>query len=179
MGNYTLKIMVMGDGKVGKSSLITRYVNNRFDKDHKMTIGINFLRKDLPCLETPKCTENTVKLQLWDLGGQERWAFIRPNYYKGANGGLLVYDITRRESYENLPMWNEEFRDNAGDFPIILIGNKVDLESERVVSRQEGEGWARENNMDFIETSAKDGRNVNYSFTRVAQRYISTIEGDR
>jgi len=144
--DYLFKSIVVGDGGVGKTALTLRFSKGFFTEDYKMTIGVDFHVKtiSIDTHEGPiKC-----KLQLWDTGGQERFSSIRPMYYRGSLGTILVFDLTNSASFEHLPQWIEEVRANIkADIPVLLIGNKSDLTDQRAVSLDEINNFTRDFNM--------------------------------
>jgi len=155
-----LKVIVVGDFAVGKTSLCRRYATGMFSEDYKQTLGVDIFTKRVEVKDF-----GTVILSLWDTAGQEKFRKMYPRYYKGARYGLVVYDISSRETFKSIAMWVEEIRKHAGDIPIILVGNKADLEPYREVSKEEGEKIARELNLvGFIEASARTGSNVSEAF---------------
>jgi len=161
--DYLFKSIVVGDGGVGKTALTLRFSKGFFTEDYKMTIGVDFHVKtiSIDTLEgSIKC-----KLQLWDTGGQERFSSIRPMYYRGSLGTILVFDLTNSASFEHLPQWIEEVRANIkADIPVLLIGNKSDLTDQRAVSLEEINNFTRDFNMYYMETSAKTGDGVGDCF---------------
>ena len=160
---YIFKIVVVGDAAVGKTSLMFRFVHGSFKKDYKMTIGVNFATK-LVDLDGVK-----VKLSIWDTAGQERFHFLLPSYYDGSSGGLVVFDVTRRDSFLNLPKWLEQIRSKTGNIPLLILGNKADLEDLRAVTNEEAKQFAQQNGVVYSETSAKDGANVDDVFAALTQ----------
>ena len=157
--DYLFKLLLIGNSSVGKSSLLFRFVENVWDDSFVPTIGVDFK------LKTLEVNGKKVKLQIWDTAGQERFKNITSSYYRGGNGVLVVYDITDRESFENLTSWLIEIEKNANkNVYKLLIGNKVDLEDKRKISVQEGKDFAESNGMKFIETSAKDNTKVQEAF---------------
>jgi small GTP-binding protein len=163
-----LKVVILGDGGVGKSSLMTRFVKNEFDQQSFHTIGVEFLNKDI------QVGNETYTMQIWDTAGQERFKSLRTPFYRGTDCCLLTFDVNDAKSFQNIPMWKKEFLNyadppNPEKFPFLLIGNKVDL-GKRVVSREEALKWCEENgNMPFFETSAKDNIDVEKAFIRAAE----------
>ena len=161
--DYLFKSIVVGDGGVGKTALTLRFSKGFFTEDYKMTIGVDFHVKTITIetFEGPiKC-----KLQLWDTGGQERFSSIRPMYYRGSLGTILVFDLTNAASFEHLPQWIEEVRSNIkAEIPVLLLGNKSDLTAQRVVSLQEINNFTRDFNLYYMETSAKTGDGVGDCF---------------
>jgi small GTP-binding protein len=167
---YIVKICLLGEASVGKTSLVYRFVENRFRDNYKATLGVNLLKKDL---NLEKYGE--VSAQIWDLGGQESFRSLRNLYLEGANGALVIYDVTNKKSFENLQDWIESFKNSRGEEPLLLIGNKVDLEDKIVVEKEEGEEFAKKHNMDFIITSAKTGRNVEDAFENLILTILDKI----
>ncbi|MEM3526476.1 MAG: ArgE/DapE family deacylase [Candidatus Jordarchaeaceae archaeon] len=167
---YAFKIIVIGDGGVGKTSLIVRLTENRFPEDYKMTLGTSF------AAHTMNVNDSVVTLQIWDLGGQPSFTHLRSFFYAGAKGGVIVFNLTDMKSFKNVPNWRKELFNVCGDVPIIIIGNKNDLASERVVSQQEAEKLARSLGAPYIETSAKTGDKVNMAFQIIARRLLGIEE---
>ncbi|MHA1821580.1 MAG: Rab family GTPase [Promethearchaeota archaeon] len=163
--NYVWKICVAGDGSVGKTSIILQYCEKKFQENYIMTIGSNFAIKSIDLPEY----DASVKLQIWDLAGQQHFSFVRPPFYKGASGIIYVYDVTRRESFENIENWRVEVENAISVKPSVLVGNKIDLSDERVVSKKEGEDLASKINgcVGFFETSAKTGANLDDVFLKL------------
>lgn len=161
--DYLFKTIAIGDGGVGKTALTVRFSTGLFTEDYKMTIGVDFHVKTIP-IDT---YEGVIrcKLQLWDTGGQERFSTIRPIYYRGALGAVLVFDLTNYASFEHLPRWIQEIRANtAANIPLLLVGNKSDLSDERTVSISEINRFTRNANLYYMETSAKTGDGVGDCF---------------
>ncbi|NVM18248.1 MAG: GTP-binding protein [Candidatus Lokiarchaeota archaeon] len=161
--DYLFKSIVVGDGGVGKTALTLRFSKGFFTEDYKMTIGVDFHVKtiSIDTSEGPiKC-----KLQLWDTGGQERFSSIRPMYYRGSLGTILVFDLTNSASFEHLPQWIEEVRANIkAEIPVLLVGNKSDLIDQRAVSAEEISKFTKDFNLYYMETSAKTGDGVGDCF---------------
>ncbi|MBY9009182.1 MAG: GTP-binding protein [Candidatus Lokiarchaeota archaeon] len=161
--DYLFKSIVVGDGGVGKTALTLRFSKGFFTEDYKMTIGVDFHVKTIS-IET---SEGLIKckLQLWDTGGQERFSSIRPMYYRGSLGTILVFDLTNAASFEHLPQWIEEVRANIkAEIPVLLVGNKSDLTDQRAVSAEEINNFTRDFNLYYMETSAKTGDGVGDCF---------------
>ncbi|MFX0095513.1 MAG: GTP-binding protein [Candidatus Hodarchaeota archaeon] len=162
--DYLFKSIVVGDGGVGKTALTIRFSKGFFTEDYKMTIGVDFHVKTIS-IDTEEEGPIKVKLQIWDTGGQERFSSIRPMYYRGSLGGLLIFDLTSYESFEHLPQWIEEVRANIkSDIPLLLVGNKSDLVDQRAVSIEEIISFTNNFNLYYMETSAKTGEGVGDCF---------------
>ncbi|SAL98169.1 hypothetical protein [Absidia glauca] len=158
------KLVFLGEQSVGKTSLITRFMYDTFDNTYQATIGIDFLSK------TMYLSERTVRLQLWDTAGQERFRSLIPSYIRDSSVAVVVYDTTNHASFINTTKWIQDVRAERGnDVIIVLVGNKTDLSEKREVTVDQGEAKAKENNVMFIETSAKAGHNVKTLFRRIAQ----------
>jgi Ras-related protein Rab-1A len=161
--DYLFKILLIGDSGVGKSSILTCFVDNVFNRSHISTIGVDFK------ITTITLDDKIIKLQIWDTAGQERFRNITTSYYRGAQGIIVVYDITSRESYDNVKMWLSQIDRYCKDYPyIILIGNKSDIPDKRAVEYNEALKFAEDNDMILIETSAKNNLNINKIFTMVS-----------
>ncbi len=141
----------MGDGSVGKTSMVFQYSEQNFQERYIMTIGSNFAIKSL------KIGDTKVKIQIWDLAGQKHFSFVRPPFYRGSSGTLYVFDLTRRQSFDNLISWKEEV-ETVINKPSILIGNKNDLHEDRLITKEEADSFANEMGaLMYIEKSAKTG----------------------
>lgn len=161
--DYLFKSIVVGDGGVGKTALTLRFSKGFFTEDYKMTIGVDFHVKtiSIDSVEGPI----RAKLQIWDTGGQERFSSIRPMYYRGSLGALLIFDLTNAASFEHLPQWIEEVRANVKtEIPLLLVGNKSDLVDQRAVSLEEINNFTHKFNLFYMETSAKTGVGVGDCF---------------
>ena len=166
--DYTLKMLILGDGGVGKTSLTNRYCYNFFNPSERLTIGVDFHVK------TIELNSKRIKLQLWDFGGEQRFRFLLPTYSKGSNGALLLYDITNFNTLVNLVEWVEIVKSQNSYIPMILIGAKLDLDEYRAVPRDEGILMAEKLNVEiFIETSSKTGQNVEKSFEAITESAIN------
>ena len=158
-----IKIMLLGESQIGKTSLIQRYVKNNFNLSYITTVGIDFQLKQI------KMNNKSIKLQIWDTAGQERFKNITKSYFHSSDGFIVGYDITSRLSFTNVSTWLKEINDNAPEeIQKILIGNKCDL-NEREVTTEEGQKLAEENGMKFFETSAKNDINVNETFESITK----------
>jgi len=159
---------------VGKSCLLLQFTDNKFRHQHELTIGVEFGAK------TIDIDAKLIKIQIWDTAGQEAFQAITRTYYKGAVGALLVYDITRRDTFTHAAKWLEDVRQNSSKSTvIILIGNKKDMEDRRQVSYEEGENFARENDLMFLETSAKTAHNVEDAFLLSAKSILENINKNK
>lgn len=174
MSNYKLKILLCGPAAVGKTSLIHRFIKSKFDRDYKLTVGVDILTKDVEYAPGQVAT-----LSIWDIGGQERFSFIRTTFYKGASGVLLVFDLTRSATWDSVQNWRDEVKQFAGDIPFVLIGNKVDLIPEvgEVIDTDECKDYAEDEDSIYIETSAKTGENVDEAFVELTKRIVARNEG--
>jgi len=159
-----IKLLMIGDSGVGKTCLLLRYANDSFSPTFITTIGIDFKIKNIDIDGTK------IKLQIWDTAGQERFRTITTSYFRGAQGILLVYDVTDRRSFESIRNWISQIQQHA-DVHVnkILVGNKCDMLDEKVVSTEEGEKLAKEFGMHFWECSAKNNINVDESFVGIAR----------
>ena len=163
--SYLLKFIIIGDTGVGKSCLLLQFTDKRFQPVHDLTIGVEFGARlvSLPSSQAP------IKLQIWDTAGQESFRSITRSYYRGACGALLVYDITRRESFAHVIKWLEEARSHSNpELVVTLVGNKADMESKRSVSIAEGKEFADKHGLLFAETSAKTAEEVEQAFIKTA-----------
>merc|ERR1712000_271017 len=160
--DFLFKVVLIGDSGVGKSNLLSRFTRNEFNIDSKSTIGVEFATRSI------QVDSKTIKAQIWDTAGQERYRAITSAYYRGAVGALLVYDISKHQTYENVTRWLKELRDHAdANIVIMLVGNKSDLRHLRAVPTEEAKQFASENNLSFIETSALDASNVELAFQNI------------
>jgi len=169
--DHMFRYIIVGDMAVGKSCLVLQFTDHKFRHQHELTIGVEFGGK------TIEVKNKLIKIQIWDTAGQEAFQAITRTYYKGAIGALLVYDITRRETFEHINKWLNEVKANGSkDVCCILIGNKKDLEEQRQVKFEEGKDLAEKNNLLFLETSAKTAENVQESFSISAEKILEQIE---
>ena len=164
------KILLLGDSSVGKTCFLMRYVNNTFQDVHMSTIGLDYKLKSVQLDDG-----NIIKIQIWDTAGQDRFRSITKNYYKGAHGIILIYDITTKQTFQNVKNWITTIKEEVSDkVKIILVGNKIDDEESRKVSTEEGEKMAKEYGLDFYETSAKTGVNIDSTFKEMAEKIFET-----
>ncbi|KAG6522750.1 hypothetical protein ZIOFF_019902 [Zingiber officinale] len=168
---FLFKYIVIGDTGVGKSCLLLQFTDKRFQPVHDLTIGVEFGARMINIDKKP------IKLQIWDTAGQESFRSITRSYYRGAAGALLVYDITRRETFNHLASWLEDARQHANaKMTIMLIGNKSDLAHRRAVSAEEGEQFAKDHGLIFMEASAKTAQNVEEAFIDTATNIYKKIQ---
>ncbi|CAD6643615.1 XXYS1_4_G0030260.mRNA.1.CDS.1 [Saccharomyces cerevisiae] len=164
----SIKLVLLGEAAVGKSSIVLRFVSNDFAENKEPTIGAAFLTQRVTI------NEHTVKFEIWDTAGQERFASLAPMYYRNAQAALVVYDVTKPQSFIKARHWVKELHEQASkDIIIALVGNKIDMlqeGGERKVAREEGEKLAEEKGLLFFETSAKTGENVNDVFLGIGEK---------
>jgi Ras-related protein Rab-1A len=168
--DYLLKIVLIGDAAVGKSSLLLRYIDDIYEDNYTCTIGVDFK------IKTIDIDDKRVKLQIWDTAGQERFRPITSCYFRGAHGCLVIYDITNRESFMHVKTWIHDFREQnkvENEKNVILIGNKKDAEELRTVSFEEGQELAQAIGANFLEASAKSGFQVTEMFVTLAKHILS------
>uniref|UniRef100_A0A6B2LIS0 Uncharacterized protein n=1 Tax=Arcella intermedia TaxID=1963864 RepID=A0A6B2LIS0_9EUKA len=164
-----LKVIILGDSGVGKTSLMNQYVNKKFTNQYKATIGADFLTKEV------MVDDRLVTMQIWDTAGQERFQSLGVAFYRGSDCCVLVYDVNVQQTFEHLDSWREEFLSQAGPrdpekFPFVVLGNKIDLEHQRVVSAKRAQAWCQtKGNIPYFETSAKEAIHVDQAFQTVAK----------
>ena len=163
--DITLKILLIGDSYVGKTSLLLQYIERECPENHMATIGVEFRDKII------QIDNKKVKLQVWDTSGQERYRSITKNFYRNADGVMFVCDVTKEKTFDNIKNWLIDSEQNANNtnFKKILVGNKIDLKEERAIDTQQLQNFANKKEMNFYETSAKDGTNVDHIFTELAK----------
>ena len=169
--NYLLKYIIIGDSSVGKSKILTRYVYEKFNEEFQSTIGVEFASKNA-------IVNNKIyRIQIWDTAGQESFRSITRAYYKNSVCAFIVYDITSRTSFENVKSWLDDIQKQCPKTTfLVLVGNKIDLENERQIMYEEGDSFAKENNMLYIETSAKTGQNIETLFLKSVEIINEKIE---
>jgi len=178
-----LKVIILGDSGVGKTSLMNQYVNKKFSNQYKATIGADFLTKEVQFedrLFTLQIWDTAGQERIWDTAGQERFQSLGVAFYRGADCCVLVYDVNSMKSFDNLHNWREEFLIQASpsdpdNFPFVLLGNKVDVDggNSRVVSEKKAKAWcASKGNIPYFETSAKDGTNVEDAFQCIVKNAL-------
>ncbi len=175
-GEYAYKLILGGEGGVGKTSMVHRFVEDTFQTDYKSTIGTSIMKKE--CLF--EGLSSKVRFVIWDLAGQAQFKRVRMSYVENAEAGLLIYDVTRKETLDNLENWHKEIITASPTISLILVGNKIDLTEKRQVSTEEGQGLALKLGLTYIETSAKTGENINDAFKMLAlqiiKRFVVTEE---
>jgi small GTP-binding protein len=171
MYDAIFKVIIFGDAGSGKTTLMKRYMTNMFISDTQMTIGVDFEIKTIPF------DGKTIKLQIWDFGGEERFRFLLPRYIRGAGGGIFMYDITNYSSLIHVDDWLSVVEEVGERFPIILVGGKADLEVNRQVSKKEGVEMAQTRNLNqVIECSSKTGENVELIFNTITKLMINRFK---
>jgi len=171
---YKLKLIVLGDSGVGKTNIIKRYISNIFTTDTKATVGVEFFTK------TYKVNEDILKLEIWDTAGQERYKSITSAYYRGSRGALLVYDITRIETFNDIENWMTEVKEKVeGSLKILIIGNKTDLKDERKMSIETALNKARKLNVPLMETSALDSTNIKKAFESLLREMYKEFKKEK
>ncbi|EHA8587054.1 ras-related protein RABA2a [Cocos nucifera] len=170
--DYLFKVVLIGDSGVGKSNLLSRFTRNEFCLESKSTIGVEFATRTLQILVEGRI----IKAQIWDTAGQERYRAITSAYYRGALGALLVYDVTKPTTFENVSRWLKELRDHADtNIVIMLIGNKTDLKHLRAVATEDAQSFAEREGLSFIETSALEAVNVEKAFQMILGEIYRSI----
>ncbi|MHA1698960.1 MAG: Rab family GTPase [Promethearchaeota archaeon] len=166
---YNFKVIVIGDENVGKTALIYRFSQNRFKEDFMPTLGVSITNN------TTYLSQATVNFFTWDMGGQKKFRRVRTNYYKGADGCFIAFDLSNKESFDNVLRWNEEKEQFAGNIVTVLLGMKSDLLGERAVMKHVALKLAKKHNFSYIETSAKLGINVQEAFTLMGIKLIENL----
>ena len=168
--NYLLKYIIIGDSAVGKSNILLRYIHDKFNEDFQSTIGVEFGAKNL------KIEDKIFRIQIWDTAGQETFRSITRAYYKNSVCACMVYDITNRNSFQNIKSWLEDCKKQSPKTVfLVLIGNKTDLEEKRQVTYEEGAAFAEKRGLLFFETSAKTGQNIEEIFVKSSNEIAKRI----
>lgn len=170
--DYLFKVLLIGDSSVGKTSVLLRYVDDKFNAEFQTTIGVDFK------VSTFLMNGKNIKLQLWDTAGQDRFKTIVASYYRGAHGILLMYDITNQTSFQNVQRWYDEAQNYLQkSVPKLLIGNKADLAGQRTVRMEDATALADRIGVEYIETSAKNSTNVKSAFEMLTRNIMMNAGG--
>ena len=175
--NYDVKcqLLIIGNSNVGKTSMITRFTNGTFSQNYLATVGVDNYTK----IET--IDNKNVQIKLWDTAGQEKFKSLTKSFFRGAEGVILVYDITNLESFTDLKLWINSIKENLGEekesIPSIIVGNKIDL-GEREISLEEANKFCKDNNYEYFETSAKTGENIDKSFRALVKKILAAKSDD-
>jgi Ras-related protein Rab-1A len=169
-----MKLLLLGDQAVGKSSIISRYTENQFQLNIMGTAGIDLKKKIV------KIADDEVKVLIYDSAGHERFRKVAVNQFKGSQGVILIYDVTEKKSFERVTAWMESIKEevDSENVEILLLGNKIDLENERAVTLKEGTEIAKNYNVEFMETSAKTGENVESAFMRIINKIYNKTKSN-
>ncbi len=174
-----IKLCIIGDSSVGKSNFLFKFIEGQFSPLHVATIGFDYKSRIITLPNFKK----KVKLQIWDTAGQEKYMSVNKNLFQRVQGVILMYDITSRETFERLNIWLNIIKQMTNDIPIVLVGNKLDLEDNeddgRIIEYGEGEDFAKENDFDFFEVSAKNGTNVEKAFISIAEKILKIMQDER
>jgi small GTP-binding protein len=169
----TCSILLLGDSCVGKTSLISRYANGIFKDEYIATVGLDFVSKQ------EIINDKNINVKLWDTAGQERYKALTPSYLRGADGVVLVFDVTNSETFDNLKFWLDSLKNNLGEnnsfLPVVINGNKIDID-DRDISKDDANKFAQENNYKYFETSAKSGVGVDELFREIVNQILENKE---
>ena len=171
---YIIKVCLLGEANVGKTSLLYRYIENKFRDNYKATLGVNLLKKEADIEGYGSTT-----IQIWDLGGQESFKSLRQLYLEGANGALIIFDMTSKKTFEKLDEWVDSFKEARGDQPLLLVGNKTDLKGNIKIEEKEVSSFAKNNKMSYVLTSAKTGENVESAFLELIKKILDFISSEK
>ena len=167
-----IKLLIIGDSAVGKTSMLLKYTDNFFPESHLATIGVEFKTKEV------EYNGYKIELQVWDTAGQERFKSITKSFFRNANGIIFVYDITQKNTFKNVKDWIKDSEVNDFGFQRILVGNKIDLQNKRQVSLEDAKEWADKKNMEVIETSAKTGANIDKAVLKLIELILQNKTND-
>jgi len=156
-----VKLLLLGDSTVGKTSILIKYINDKFDDSAISTVGVDYMDKII----TYKNLK--IKLQIWDTSGEEKFRSITRNFYRNADGIFIVFDLTKKPTFDHVKNWISEALDHNDTIKLVLIGNKLDLKNEIEVSNELASSYAKRNNLKYFETSAKEGTNINVAFNTI------------
>ena len=168
--DYMFKLLIVGESGVGKTCILLRFADNSFEENFLSTIGVDFKVKEI------NVDEKRIKLQIWDSAGQERFKNITMSYYRNCSGIIIVYDVTNHTSFEKVGDWIQEVRRYVPSVPLMIIGNKCDMEDKRQVSTEEGRELADKHGLIFLETSAKNNTNIENTFTDLSRLLMKDAE---
>ena len=169
--DYTIKILIVGDTNVGKTNIIYRYFNNQYNQLYMATTGIDLKST------TIELKGKKLRIQLWDTAGQEKYRSITSNLFLKVQGFLVVYDITDEKSFIHLKDWVKSIKEECGShIPMLIVGNKNDLENDRLVSKNEAISYAKKEKLEYIETSSKSGENIKEAIILITQKVLDTCE---
>ena len=171
----TIQLLVIGDSSVGKTSLITRYTNGTFKEEYLATVGLDYYSK------VEAINNQTINIKLWDTAGQERYKALTQNYFRNAEGVLLTFDVTNTDSFNNLKDWIGSIKTNMESknifLPLIIVGNKIDMEDAREINKEDAEKFVSDNNYKYFETSAKTGEGVDDAIRDLVNQVLE--QGDQ
>ena len=167
-GEYAYKLILGGDGGVGKTSMVHRFVEDSFQTDYKSTIGTSIMKKECDF----EGLSSKVRFVIWDLAGQSQFKRVRQTYVENAEAGIVVFDVTRKETFDNLENWHNEIKEASPSISLVLVGNKIDLTDDRQVTTEDGQALAQKLGLTYIETSAKNGTNIQDAFKMLALQMI-------
>ena len=171
----TIQLLVIGDSSVGKTSLITRYTNGTFKEEYLATVGLDYYSK------VEAINNQTINIKLWDTAGQERFKALTQNYFRNAEGVLLTFDVTNTDSFNNLKDWIGSIKTNMESknifLPLIIVGNKIDMEDAREINKEDAEKFVSDNNYKYFETSAKTGEGVDDAIRDLVNQVLE--QGDQ
>ena len=171
----TIQLLVIGDSCVGKTSLITRYTNGTFKEEYLATVGLDYYSK------VEAINNQTINIKLWDTAGQERYKALTQNYFRNAEGVLLTFDVTNTDSFNNLKDWIGSIKTNMEGknifLPLIIVGNKIDMEDSREINKEDADKFASDNNYKYFETSAKTGEGVDDAIRDLVNQVLN--QGDQ
>ena len=164
----TCQILLLGDMAVGKTCLINRYTNGVFKEEYISTVGFDYYTKQ------EEINNKTVQVKLWDTAGQERFKTLTPSFLRNAEGVIIVFDVTSQDSFDNVKGWINSIKSNIGEkiIPIIIVGNKIDMENMREISKEDGKKIASENDFKYFETSAKTGIGVDEAIKEIVNQIL-------
>ena len=176
---FKFKILLLGAAAVGKTSVLHRFVNNEFKKDYQATIGITFLTKNVK-IGLNDVKDDQVQLNIWDIAGHQKFVDLRTTFYRGSNGALLIFDLTREKTFEEINAWHSELtKVLESDIPFVLIGNKSDLIKQKKgkIDPNEAKKFTKTRNSIYMETSAKTGKNIENAFLELTRLIAAKEEG--